>query len=88
MHVAEYLKGHADKEMDKLNKALSKSFSKEAVQVIKKLQKANCDAFGIGRHLIAFHPETWKEKDQKTYFKNVKFRTTIDVEVIQIGISE
>ncbi|UYY96940.1 Ger(x)C family spore germination protein [Peribacillus frigoritolerans] len=86
--VTEYPKGDVDKEIDKLNKKLSRSFSKDATQVISKLQKANCDALGIGRHLIAFYPNTWKEKDKKEYLRNVKFKTTVDVEIVQVGIAE
>jgi hypothetical protein len=56
--------------------------------VINKLQEANCDALGIGRRLNAFYPDTWKEKDMKEYFRNVKFRTIVDVEIIQVGIYE
>lgn len=49
-------------ERKKLNKDLSKQLTKEAKKITNKLQKANCDAFGIGRHLIAYHPELWKKK--------------------------
>lgn len=50
-------------EKEKLNKELSKQLTKEAKRITKKLQKANCDAFGIGRHLIAYHPDLWKKKN-------------------------
>lgn len=30
--------------------------------ITNKLQKANCDAFGIDKHLIACHPDLWKKK--------------------------
>ncbi|MEY9867878.1 hypothetical protein ABIE66_003257 [Peribacillus sp. B2I2] len=88
VYVTEYPKGDVDKEIDKLNKKLSRSFSKDATQVIRKLQKANCDALGIGRHLIAFYPNTWKEKDKNEYLRNVKFKTNVDVEIVQVGIAE
>lgn len=48
--------------------------------------KDNCDAFGIGRRLIAFHPETWKMQDQKDYFQKIKFNMAVKVEVIKHGI--
>lgn len=84
--VEEFPKGNVPKEIDQLNKKLSKIFTNDAEEVIKKLQEANCDAFGIGRHLIAFHNDTWKEKDKTVYFQDVEFKTTIDVEIIQHGI--
>nr|WP_263327307.1 Ger(x)C family spore germination protein [Neobacillus sp. Marseille-Q6967] len=84
--VEEYPKGDVPKEIDRLNKVLSKELTVEAKRVIKTLQDANCDAFGIGRRLIALHPETWKAQDQKEYFKNIKFNPKVKVEIIKHGI--
>jgi hypothetical protein len=86
INVEEYPKGDVPKEIERLNKVLSKDLTKDAKQVIKKLQEANCDAFGIGRRLIAFHPETWEALDQKEYFKEIKFTSNVKVEVIKHGI--
>ncbi|MDY7221215.1 Ger(x)C family spore germination protein [Halalkalibacterium halodurans] len=89
VHVYEYPKGHAQAELDTLNEKLSKSFSDDAKQVVQKLQEANCDAFGVGRHLIAFYPDIWKAKDEKTYFQeDVTFHTNVTVEIIHVGIYE
>lgn len=84
--VEEYPIGNVPKKVDQLNKKLSNIFTNNAEEVIKKLQEANCDAFGIGRRLIAFHHDTWKEKDKTNYFKDVKFKSKVDVEIIQYGI--
>ncbi|MGG0412612.1 Ger(x)C family spore germination protein [Peribacillus simplex] len=84
--VEEYPIGNVPKKVDQLNKKLSNIFTNNAEEVIKKLQEANCDAFGIGRRLIAFHHDTWKEKDKTNYFKDVKFKSKVDVEIIQHGI--
>ncbi|MDP1420174.1 Ger(x)C family spore germination protein [Peribacillus simplex] len=84
--VEEYPIGNVPKKVDQLNNKLSNTFTNNAEEVIKKLQKANCDAFGIGRRLIAFHHDTWKEKDKTNYFKDVKFKSKVDVEIIQHGI--
>jgi Ger(x)C family germination protein len=84
--VEEYPKGDVPKEIDSLNKLLSKEFTEDAKQVITKLQQANCDVFGIGRRLIAFHPKTWEVLDNKEYFKNIKFNTVVEAEIIKHGI--
>ncbi|MFS0892120.1 Ger(x)C family spore germination protein [Peribacillus frigoritolerans] len=84
--VEEYPIGNVPNKVDQLNNKLSNSFTNNAEEVIKKLQEANCDAFGIGRRLIAFHHDTWKEKDKTSYFKDVKFKSKVDVEIIQHGI--
>jgi Ger(x)C family germination protein len=84
--VEEYPKGDVPKEIDRLNKLLSKELTEDAKKVITKLQQANCDAFGIGRRLIAFHPKTWEVIDKKDYFKNIKFNTVVEAEIIKHGI--
>lgn len=84
--VEEYPIGNVPNKVDQLNNKLSNTFTNNAEEVIKKLQEANCDAFGIGRRLIAFHHDTWKEKDKTNYFKDVKFKSKVDVEIIQHGI--
>jgi Ger(x)C family germination protein len=86
INVDEYPKGDVPKEIEKLNKVLSKELTEDSKRVLKKLQQANCDAFGIGRRLIAFHPETWKKQDKKNYFQKIKFNTVVKVEVIKHGI--
>lgn len=86
INAEEYPKGDVPKDIKRLNKVLSKELTKDAKQVITKLQQANCDAFGIGRRLIAFHPKTWEMLDKKEYFKNIKFKTNVKVEVIKQGI--
>ncbi|MED4228737.1 Ger(x)C family spore germination protein [Neobacillus cucumis] len=86
VNVDEYPKGNVPKDIERLNKVLTKELTKDAKQVITKLQKANCDAFGIGRRLIAFHPNTWEMLDKKDYFKNVTFNTNVKVEIIKQGI--
>lgn len=84
--VEEYPKGDVPKEIDRLNKLLSKELTEDANKIITKLQQANCDAFGIGRRLIAFHPKTWEVLDKKDYFKNIKFNTVVEAEIIKHGI--
>jgi Ger(x)C family germination protein len=84
--VEEYPKGDVPKDIERLNKLLSKELTEDAKQVITKIQQANCDAFGIGRRLIAFHPKTWEVQDKKDYFKNIKFNTIVKAEIIKHGI--
>lgn len=63
--VLEYPKNHLHKtkEREKLNKELSEQLTKESKKIIATLQKSHCDAFGIGRQLIAYHPDLWKKKN-------------------------
>ncbi|WDL87753.1 Ger(x)C family spore germination protein [Priestia aryabhattai] len=84
--VEEFPTGNVPKKLNQLNKKLSKSFTDEAEKVVKKLQEANCDAFGIGRRLIAFHHGSWLKKDKASYFKNVQFKSKVEVEIVRYGI--
>lgn len=84
--VEEYPKGNVPADIERLNKLLSKELTKDSKKVITKMQQANCDAFGIGRRLIAFHPKTWEAQDKKEYFKNIKFNSVIEAEIIKHGI--
>jgi Ger(x)C family germination protein len=86
INVEEYPKGDVPKDIERLNKVLTKELTEDAKQVITKLQKANCDVFGIGRRLIAFHPKTWEMLDKKDYFKNIKIKTNVKLEIIKQGI--
>ncbi|MFB4321699.1 Ger(x)C family spore germination C-terminal domain-containing protein [Priestia sp. BR_2] len=84
--VEEFPIGNVPKKLNQLNKELSKKFTNEAEEVVHKLQEANCDAFGIGRRLIAFHHGSWLKKDKASYFRNVKFESKVEVEIVRYGI--
>ncbi|MEG0383736.1 MAG: Ger(x)C family spore germination protein [Solibacillus sp.] len=86
--VVEYPKDHLfDHEKEtRLNKEISKQLTEKAEKVIEQLQKANCDYFGIGRQLIAFHPETWKEIDWPNTFPSIDIKPKIEVEITGTGI--
>jgi len=76
------------KEMKRLNKEISKQLTKKAEKLIKTLQLANCDAFGIGRELIAFHPKVWKSLDWEKAYPKITIKPNIKVEIISSGIIE
>lgn len=82
--VLEYSHGHLNtsKEKKKLSKQLSKELTHESKEIINKLQKTNCDAFGVGRQLIAYHPKTWRKFD----YKKAKFDIKVDVNLYRSGI--
>ncbi|MGJ7912646.1 Ger(x)C family spore germination protein [Neobacillus sp. LXY-1] len=86
VNVEEYPKGDVPNDLERLNKALTKELTQDGKRIITKLQQANCDVFGIGRRLIAFHPNTWEKLDEKNYFKDITFHTHVKVEIIKQGI--
>ncbi|SFI72722.1 Ger(x)C family spore germination protein [Thermoflavimicrobium dichotomicum] len=90
VNVIEYPRDQLDEESNvaKLNKILSKDLTRLAKQTIQKMQKARCDGFGVGRQLIAFHPEVWKKKEKNwaSEYQQVQFDTKVEVEITQKGI--
>ncbi|MFV8829009.1 Ger(x)C family spore germination protein [Alkalihalobacterium sp. APHAB7] len=87
INVVEYPKEELDeKAIEELNQKLSEKLTEKANLVTQILQEANCDALGIGRELIAFHPEVWKQLDWKVDFPQINFSTKADVEIIGTGI--
>jgi len=61
---------------------ISKNLTNQSKEITKRLQQANCDAFGVGRQLIAYHPEEWKKFD----LKKIKFHTKVDVTILNSGV--
>ncbi|MGD6794420.1 Ger(x)C family spore germination protein [Metabacillus indicus] len=75
-----------EKVVKELNKKISKELTKKANAVIKKIQAANSDLFGIGRQLIAFHPNTWKEINWDEEYPSITITPKIEVEIVGHGI--
>ncbi|KAB2330183.1 Ger(x)C family spore germination protein [Cytobacillus depressus] len=87
--VVEYPKNKLDsqKEIDKLNKLLSKKMTEKAQNITVQLQEANCDALGIGRRMIALHPHVWKDLDWRKVYPTITFKTDVKVDITQKGIT-
>ncbi|WP_432402630.1 Ger(x)C family spore germination protein [Wukongibacter sp. M2B1] len=86
--ITEYPKDHLYEEIvvNELNEKLSKKLTALANTVTKKMQQANCDAFEIGRRLIAFHNTTWKKLDWEKEYPRIKFDTNVTVNIVGNGI--
>ncbi|MNO09876.1 hypothetical protein D3C81_2333810 [compost metagenome] len=60
--------------------------TKDAEEIIRVLQRANSDIFGVGRHLIAYHNKTWKTKNWDEDYRKVQFHPKVEVEIVDTGI--
>lgn len=76
------------KTVARLNQLLSKEMTDLANKTLKKMQKAHCDGLGIGRQLMAFHPDIWKKQkeDWGSNYQNVHFVPMVQVEITKKGI--
>lgn len=88
--IVEYPKDRLEekKVIAQLNQSLSKEMNMLAKNTLKKMQKARCDGFGIGRQLMAFHPEIWKKQKENwgANYQKVQFSAVIQVEITKTGI--
>ncbi|MDM5316853.1 Ger(x)C family spore germination protein [Fictibacillus sp. b24] len=88
--ISEYPQDNLSKppEIKEIEKLLSKKLSKDAQEVIKRLQKMNSDPYGVGRKLIGFHYPTWEKLNWEEEYPKIKFKASIEVDVVGSGIIE
>ncbi|ULL13119.1 Ger(x)C family spore germination protein [Paenibacillus sp. H1-7] len=86
--VEEFAEDHlVDRErVEQLNARITKELNRNAQEVIRRLQQANCDIFGIGRRLIAFHHDYWKKTDWNRTYPHIKIQPSVMVEIARPGI--
>ncbi|MNO75081.1 hypothetical protein D3C76_661060 [compost metagenome] len=84
--VEEFTETLDEKELKKVNQELSKILTEEAETVVNEIQKANSDIFGVGRKLIAYHQNVWRNKNWSEDYRKVKFHTKVDVKIVSRGI--
>jgi spore germination protein KC len=77
---------YSEKNIDELNKKTSKMLSEEANDIIKKMQKANSDSLGIGKHIHAFYHDTWEKINWKEEYPNIDFNVKVKVDITKHGI--
>lgn len=88
VEIMEYAEDHLDskKSLNDLQEKISQELTKLANQTIKKLQEANSDSLGIGRHLIAFHHDSWNMIKWKEVYPNVDLKAKVNVKITKHGI--
>lgn len=88
VNVVEYPKDqlHKKSTIKHLNQKLSELLTERAEETVSKMQDANSDLFGIGRILIARHPEVWKKTDWKTEYPKIQIKSKVNVTVETHGI--
>jgi Ger(x)C family germination protein len=88
VNVVEYPMDHLDKEENakKINQKLSAIFTYQMNDLLKKMQQAHFDGFGVGRHLKAFHYQDWKKINLEKEYPNIQFQAKAEVEILDHGI--
>ncbi|MBY6024237.1 MULTISPECIES: Ger(x)C family spore germination protein [Bacillaceae] len=76
----------SDDLIKKIENTINKNVQNKAEKVVEKLQKANCDFLEVGRELMAYHPDVWKELEWKKDYAQIDIKPDVTVEVIHRGI--
>ncbi|WP_170006594.1 Ger(x)C family spore germination protein [Bacillus fonticola] len=76
----------SQEKIDQLNQWLAKLLTKEATSVVRKLQRARCDGFGIGRRMMAFNKDVWEDLDWKDTYTKMPFSVDVHVDIVQKGV--
>ncbi|OCT11351.1 hypothetical protein A8709_06670 [Paenibacillus pectinilyticus] len=74
------------KKIEQLSQRFSELITDEANDICKLLTKANSDALGIARDVMAFYPNEWKKMDWETAYPKVNFQVSMKVEIVSHGI--
>ncbi|MDN4523734.1 Ger(x)C family spore germination protein [Fictibacillus fluitans] len=69
-----------------LNKKLSGILTKDANRTLNKMQKANSDTLGIGRELMAYHPDLWNKTDWEKDYPEIDLSAKVTVNIVDHGI--
>ncbi|WP_046178177.1 Ger(x)C family spore germination protein [Domibacillus tundrae] len=85
--VIEYPPNDLDdpKKLARLSKNLSHEMNKYLVKTMKKMQKANSDALGIGRRVLSKNPAQFKQMDWKKTYPEIEVKIDTKVEITGSG---
>ncbi|UOQ43342.1 Ger(x)C family spore germination protein [Halobacillus salinarum] len=74
------------KKIEKVNRKLSNNITKDAEEVIKVVQDANSDVFGIGSRIRAYYPEIWEQINWDKEFSHIEIVPEVKVHLVETGI--
>ncbi len=73
-------------ELKSLNKKIADYYTKEAKKMFETLSKADCDALGLGRDLIAYHPGLWNAIQGEDYYQKIKVTPEVHINIIEANM--
>lgn len=75
-----------EEKIKELNSLISRDLTAKAEKLINKIQTSNSDLFGIGRELIAYHPETWEQIEWEETYPTITITPKIEVDIVGHGV--
>ncbi|KHF39362.1 Ger(x)C family spore germination protein [Halalkalibacter okhensis] len=86
-NVAEFPPDNMDEQrIIYLNKKITDKLTALAETTIEKVQAANCDYFGIGREVMAYHNHIVEKSNWNELYPTIPIDVTIHAEIVQHGI--
>ncbi|GAE25704.1 hypothetical protein JCM9140_1712 [Halalkalibacter wakoensis JCM 9140] len=86
-NVSEFPPDNLDEEkIADLNKKITEQLSILAESTVEKIQEANCDYFGIGREIMAYHKAVLQKKDWSDLYSTIPIDVSVNAEIVQHGI--
>jgi Ger(x)C family germination protein len=70
----------------KINQKFTVILTDQMNALLKKMQQAHFDGFGVGRHLKAFYYQDWKKINLEKEYPNIRFQAKAEVEIVDHGI--
>lgn len=74
--------------MHDLEKQLSDALTKQAEEVVEKIQRANHDGLGIARRLMSFYPRIWRRTNWNDVYPHIGIHTNITLKIVNTGITQ
>ncbi|MDQ6595828.1 Ger(x)C family spore germination protein [Bacillus salipaludis] len=86
--IREYPKNHLTSplHLEQLNNEIKVGLTNTAKRTISKLQKANCDGFGIEEEIKVHHHRLWEGKYKNVAIKEIPIKVDLQLELLNSGI--
>ncbi|MEB5478431.1 Ger(x)C family spore germination protein [Shouchella clausii] len=88
LNVIEYPKDtlYIQENVDELNNRITAQLTKESEEVIQIIQAANCDYYGIGKHMRAFYYHDWQNTNWKELYPQIPISVNVNTKILYHGI--
>ncbi|MBG9783193.1 Ger(x)C family spore germination protein [Shouchella lehensis] len=88
LNVVEYPKDtlYIEENIIKLNEEIQKQLQFECEEVLRIIQEANCDYYGIGKHIRAHHYKDWEAMNWEEDYANIPLTVSVQTKVVYHGI--
>ncbi|WP_155925537.1 Ger(x)C family spore germination protein [Bacillus sp. UNC438CL73TsuS30] len=86
--IREFPKNHLTSPLllKQLNNEIKAGLTNTSKKMISKLQKANCDGFGIEEEIRVHHHRLWEEKYKNIAIKEIPIKVNLQLELLNSGI--